>query len=73
MGRKATNAKKLLDYLFEQPVVTAANVSELLAVSPVSTYKIILLYTYAAVLEEMTGFIRSRFFVIKKYLDIFHK
>jgi Fic family protein len=73
MGRKAPNAKKLLDYLFEQPVVTAANVSELLAVSPVSTYKIIDDFIKAGILKEMTGFKRNRFFVFKQYLDIFHK
>ncbi|MGN6165774.1 MAG: Fic family protein [Flavisolibacter sp.] len=73
LGKKAPNAKKLLDYLFGQPVVTATDVAELLGVSLVSTYKIIDDFVKAGILKEVTGFKRNRFFAFKQYLDIFHK
>lgn len=73
LGKKAPNAKKLLDHLFGQPVVTAADIAELLGISLVSTYKIIDDFIKAGILKEVTGFKRNRFFAFKQYLDIFHK
>lgn len=70
-GKKAPNAKKLLDYLFTQPVITAQQVSETLGVSLVSSYKLIDDFTKAGMLTETTGFKRNRFFIFKEYLEIF--
>ncbi len=73
LGKKAPNAKILLDYLFTQPVITAQNVSEVLNISAVSAYKLINDFLIKGILEETTGFKRNRFFVFREYLDIFHK
>lgn len=71
-GKKAPNAKNLLDYLFTQPVVTAQQVAEVLDISLVSSYKIIDAFVKAEILQETTGFKRNRFFVFREYLQIFH-
>ncbi|MBX2921868.1 MAG: Fic family protein [Chitinophagaceae bacterium] len=71
-GKKAPNAKKLLDYLFTQPVVTAQQIAEVLGFSLVSSYKIIDNFIKAGILHETTGFKRNRFFIFKEYLQIFH-
>jgi Fic family protein len=71
-GKKAPNAKKLLDYLFTQPVVTAQQVADVLDVSMVSSYKIIDNFAQAGILHESTGFKRNRFFVFREYLQIFN-
>ncbi|MBC7936016.1 MAG: Fic family protein [Rhizobacter sp.] len=71
-GKKAPNAKKLLDYLFTQPVITAQQVAETLGISLVSSYKIIDDFIKAGMLTETTGFKRNRFFIFKEYLEIFH-
>lgn len=71
-GKKAPNAKRLLDYLFTQPIVTAQQVAETLSISLVSSYKMIDDFTKAGILEETTGFKRNRFFIFKEYLQIFH-
>jgi Fic family protein len=73
LGRKAPNAKKLLDYLFTQPIVSAQDVAEVLSLSLVSSYKIIDDFIQAGILKESTGFKRNRFFIFKEYLEIFHK
>jgi Fic family protein len=73
LGKKAPNAKKLLDHLFAQPIIKASDVAQLLGISLVSTYKIIDDFQNAGILKEITGFKRNRFFVFKQYLDIFHK
>ncbi len=73
LGKKVPNAKKLLDYLYTQPIVTAQNVAEVLKISQVSAYKIIVDFMNAGILKETTGFKRNRFFLFKEYLDIFHQ
>ncbi|MGN6493520.1 MAG: Fic family protein [Agriterribacter sp.] len=71
-GKRAPNAKRLLDYLFTQPIVTSQQVAEALDISLVSSYKIIDDFMKAGILQETTGFKRNRFFLFKEYLDIFH-
>jgi Fic family protein len=73
LGRKAPVAKKLLDHLFSQPIITANELAEFLQLSLVSTYKLIEDFRNAGILEEITGFRRNRFFAFRQYLAIFHK
>ena len=73
LGRKVPAAKKLLDYLFTQPVVTAAQVAGVLDLSLVSAYKLIDDFEKAGILRETTGFKRNRFFIFKQYVDLFHR
>jgi Fic family protein len=73
LGKKAPNAKKLLDYLFVQPVVTAQQITDLLSISLVSAYKLMADFERIGILKETTGFKRNRFFLFKEYLDIFHQ
>jgi len=73
LGKKVPNAKKLLDYLFTQPIVTAQNVAELLEISQVSSYKIIEDFVQVKILKETTGFKRNRFFSFEEYINIFTK
>jgi Fic family protein len=73
LGRKIPNAKKLLDYLFTQPVVNVQDVAEVLKISQVSAYKIIDDFREIKILREMTGFKRNRYFVFQEYLDQFYK
>jgi Fic family protein len=72
LGKKAPNAKKLLDYLFTQPIVTAQEIANELGISAVSTYKMLSDFIDIGILKEMTGFKRNRFFVFREYLDIFN-
>ena len=71
LGKKVPNAKKLLDYLFTQPIVTAREVADVLGVSRVSTYKLLSDFFDIGILKELTGFKRNRYFVFQEYLDIF--
>lgn len=73
LGKKVPNAKKLLNYLFTQPILSAQNVAEVLTISQVSAYKIIGDFMSAGILKETTGFKRNRFFVFNEYLDIFYQ
>lgn len=72
LGKKVPNAKKLLDYLFTQPIVTAQDIAELLKVSQVSAYKLINDFSSVGIFKETTGYKRNRYFVFEEYMNIFH-
>lgn len=72
LGKKIPNAKKLLDYLYTQPIVNSQQVADILEVSAVSAYRLIDDFVRIGILFETTGFKRNRFFIFKEYLNIFH-
>jgi Fic family protein len=71
LGRKAPAAKKFLDHLFTEPIVTAQEAAAVLGMSQVSTYKIIEDFVRIGVLKEITGFKRNRYFMFDQDLTIF--
>ncbi len=73
LGKKVPTAKKLLDHLFTQPIVTSQQVAAASGLSLVSSYKIIDNFIDCGILSEITGFKRNRFFAFKEYITIFHK
>jgi len=73
MGSRAINAKKVLDYLYNKPLINAEKVSEVTGVSMPSSYKLITDLEKIKVLEEITGGQRSRMYVFANYLNIFKK
>jgi Fic family protein len=72
LGRKAPTAKRLLDYLFGQPVLNAADVTNQTGLSVVAAYRLIADFERLGLLHEATGFKRNRLFLFKAYLDVFH-
>ena len=73
LGRKAPAAKQLLDYLFGQPVLTAADVAEHMGLSTVTRCRLIADFQRLGILTEATGFKRNRLFLFQDYLDVFHR
>ncbi len=64
LGRRAPNAKKLLDHLFTQPMVDAQDIAIQLHVSTVSAYKIIDDFLRLGILQSTSEFKRNRFFLL---------
>lgn len=73
LGKKAPAAKRLLDGLFEQPVVNAADLATQLGISLVATYRLLDDFQRLGILKEMTGFKRNRLFVFADYLAAFRE
>ena len=71
MGSRAVNAKIVLDYLYNKPLINAEKVSEVIGVSMPSSYKLISDLEKIRVLKEITGGQRSRMYVFEDYLNIF--
>jgi Fic family protein len=71
LGSRALKAKKVIDYLYKRPMITADKVSEVASISMPSSYKLISDLEKLNVLNEKTGGQRSRVYVFDNYLKLF--
>lgn len=71
LGKRTPSAKILLDHLFHQPAMDAAQVAAATGLSLVSAYKLIDDFVRLDILRERTGFKRNRLFLFHEYFGIF--
>ncbi len=71
LGVRSRNGKRLLLFLFSQPIVNTSIVSKELGVSFNSANRLINSFVELKILSESTGFSRNRLFVAKEYLSLF--
>lgn len=71
LGSRALKARKVIDYLYKRPIITADKVSEVASISMPSSYKLISDLEKLNVLREKTGGQRSRVYVFDNYLNLF--
>lgn len=71
LGSRALKARKVIDYLYKRPIITADKVSEVASISMPSSYKLISDLEKLNVLKEKTGGQRSRVYVFDNYLNLF--
>lgn len=73
LGRKTKNALKLLDFIFERPVVTSNLVADNIGLSPKASNDLLRDFVSLNILKEVTGYKRNRQFVFVNYLKILKK
>ena len=71
LGSRASKAKKVIDYLYKRPMITADKVSEIASISMPSSYKLIVSLEGLNILKEMTGGQRSRMYIFDNYIKLF--
>ncbi len=71
LGSRALKAKKVIDYLYKKPLITAHKVSEIASISMPSSYKLISDLEKLQILQEKTGGQRSRVYGFEDYIEIF--
>lgn len=71
LGSRASKAKKVIDYLYNRPMITADKVSEIASISMPSSYKLISDLESNNILKEMTGGQRSRMYIFDEYIKLF--
>ncbi len=71
LGRRSGTAHKLLDYLFERPVISVALATDVLGVSQPTANALVNAFEEAGLLRETTGYRRNRKFEYVEYLDLF--
>jgi len=73
LGRAAGNGQKVMDRLFEQPIVTVATVREWLGLTPAGANQIVARLENIGLLREITGYVRNRRFRFDPYLRLFEE
>jgi len=71
LGRAAGNGHKVLESLFDRPIVSVNDVMQLTGTSYVAANSLVSRLMRIGVLSEMTGFARNRRFRYAPYIDLF--
>jgi len=71
LGSRAANAQKVINYLYQKPLINAGKVAEISGISLPSAYKLIEDLEKAEILTEITGGQRKREYLFEKYTDLF--
>jgi Fic family protein len=71
LGSRASNAQKVVNYLYQRPLLDAAKVGEVAGVSPASAYKLIADFEQLGILKEITGGKRGKHYLFDDYLKLF--
>lgn len=71
LGSRALKAKKVIDFLYDHPLITTEKVSAVASLSMPSSYKLISDLEAKGILREMTGGQRSRMYVFDDYMKLF--
>ncbi|MGQ4006615.1 hypothetical protein QIW49_09105, partial [Francisellaceae bacterium CB300] len=73
-GKKAYNASKLIEYLYQKPIISINEILEPLDISSKSTASsLVKEFEKKGILVEVTGYERNKLFAFEKYLNIYSK
>jgi len=73
MGRAAGNGHKVLELLFERPIMAVKSVQEITGTSYPAANQLVKRLTQLGILEEITGYARNRRFCYEPYIRLFHE
>ncbi|MEO9961046.1 MAG: Fic family protein, partial [Nisaea sp.] len=71
LGSRAANAQKILNQLYQRPLIDAARAAAVVEVSPASAYRLIADLERLGILKEITGGKRGRLYIFTNYLQLF--
>lgn len=70
-GPRTTNALKLINSLYQNPITDANKVTKLINITNVSAYKLITSLEQMGILKETTGLKRGKIYIFEDYLKLF--
>lgn len=73
LGNRSGDAKKVVDYLYTQPVVEVNRVEEIILKSNVTAYKLLDSLEKLEIIKEVSGAQRNKLYVFNEYLDLFNR
>jgi len=71
LGKKVKNGNKLLEHLYQNPIITLNNVVKILGVTKPTASSLVKDFMHNDILKEVTGYGRNKLFVFDEYLKIF--
>ena len=72
LGNRSINARKVVDYLYTQPIIEISKVEELIQKSSVTGYKLLSDLERLEIIKEISGAKRDKLYVFKDYIDLFN-
>ncbi len=72
-GKKAHNASKLIELLYQKPIVNLADIAEELSIAKSTANALIKDFEKKDILYEVTGHQRNKHYAFRRYLDAFSK
>ena len=72
LGNRNVDARKIIDYLYSQPIIEVNKVEELIEKSSVTSYKLLSDLEKLDIIKEISGAQRNRLYVFKDYIDLFN-
>src|SRR5690554_1440994 len=73
IGGRSVDARKVVDYLYTQPIVDAQRVSTITGKSLKSTYSLLALLEDIEIVKEITGAQRGKLYMFEDYVNLFKK
>jgi Fic family protein len=73
LGRAAANGHRVMDRLFDHPIITVATVRDWLGITPAGANQIVSRLEAVGLLREITGYARNRRFRFEPYLKLFEE
>ena len=72
LGNRNVDARKIINYLYSQPIIEVNKVEELIEKSSVTSYKLLADLEKLDIIKEISGAQRNRLYVFKDYIDLFN-
>lgn len=72
-GKKAHNASKLIEFLYQQPIISVNDIVEPLQISKQTANILVKEFEEKEILVEITGFERNKLFSFQRYTDVYSK
>jgi Fic family protein len=73
LGNRGGDAKKVIDYLYTQPIIHVSKVASIIQKSNVTAYALINTLVSLEIVKEITGAKRDKVYVFNEYLSLFNK
>jgi Fic family protein len=71
LGSRTANAQKVINYLYQRPIIDAPKMAKIAEISAASAYKLIGDLVQFDILEEVTGGKRDKQYMFMAYLNLF--
>ncbi|WP_150467387.1 Fic family protein [Francisella sp. SYW-9] len=72
-GKRAPNASKLIEVLYQKPILAVSDIVERLDVSKPTANSLIKEFENKGIVSEVTGYERNKLFAFDRYLNIYSK
>jgi Fic family protein len=71
LGKRAKQAHAIMPLLYKQPIFNIKQIQEFIGLSPKSANDLVQGLVKTGLIKEITGYKRNRFFIFKKYIEVF--